>query len=84
VTRQELRRGGLGRAAAGLKNGATRRKMGISADPTQRWPEAVNKGHEIEQAVSFMASPVPMNKRTRDLREGTERGKGRRGRRRGE
>ena len=59
------------------------RTDGAGADPAQRWPEAVNKGHEIEQVVSFMASPVPANKRRRELREGTERGKGRRGRRRG-
>ena len=58
------------------------RTGGAGAYPAQRWPEAVNEGHEIEQAVSFMASPIPANKRRRDLREGTERGKGRRGRRR--
>ena len=29
---------------------------GAGTDPTQRWPEAVNKEHGIEQADSFMAS----------------------------
>ena len=62
---EELRRDRDGRAAAGLKNSATRRKMGIGADPAQRWPEAVNEGHEVEQAASFMASPIPVNKRRR-------------------
>ena len=34
---------------------------GASTDPAQRWPEADNEEHRIEQAISFMVSPVPMN-----------------------